>query len=149
MFHLESDWGSRGKNTNKIISLEGFGTLRGIKLLKFVFLCMAENENSKLYYSIGEITERYKIRPSALHFWEKQFPELKPRRNKKGNRFYTEEDIALLDMIYYLTKVKGYTLKGARERIKADRRNIERNAAVSATLLRVKEFLSELKDGLK
>ena len=110
---------------------------------------MAENENNKLYYSIGEITGRYKIRPSALHFWEKQFPELKPRRNKKGNRFYTEEDIRLLDMIYYLTKVKGYTLKGARERIKADRKNIERNAAVSATLLRVKEFLSELKDGLK
>mgnify|MGYP000934563821 FL=1 len=110
---------------------------------------MAENENSKLFYSIGEITERYKIRPSALHFWEKQFPELKPRRNKKGNRFYTEEDIVLLDMIYYLTKIKGYTLKGARERIKADRKNIERNAAVSATLLHVKEFLVGLKNELK
>lgn len=110
---------------------------------------MPENSDSKLYYSIGEITERYSIRPSALHFWEKQFPELKPRRNKKGNRFYTEEDIILLDMIYYLTKVKGYTLKGARERIKADRKTIERNAAISATLNHLRDFLTELKDSMK
>ncbi|MPM05151.1 hypothetical protein SDC9_51438 [bioreactor metagenome] len=110
---------------------------------------MPENSDSKLYYSIGEITERYKIRPSALHFWEKQFPELNPKRNKKGNRFYTEEDIVLLDMIYYLTKVKGYTLKGAKERIKADRKNIERNAAISATLNHLRDFLTELKDSMK
>ncbi len=110
---------------------------------------MSLNKDEKLYYSIGEITERYSIRPSALHFWEKQFPELKPRRNKKGNRFYTEEDLVLLDMIYYLTKVKGYTLKGARDHIKADRKNVERNAAISSTLQRLKSFLVELKDVLK
>lgn len=110
---------------------------------------MADTNDSKLFYSIGEITERYKIRPSALHFWEKQFPELKPRRNKKGNRFYTDEDILLLDMIYYLTKIKGYTLKGARERIKSDRKSIERNATIQTTLTRVKEFLVGLKSEMK
>jgi len=52
-------------------------------------------------------------------------------------------------LVYYLTKIKGYTLKGARERIKGDRKNVERNAAVSATLLRLKHFLVELKDELK
>jgi DNA-binding transcriptional MerR regulator len=107
---------------------------------------MDENKVSKLYYSIGEITRRYDIRPSTLHFWEKQFPELKPKRNKKGNRFYTEDDLRLLEMIYYLTKIKGYTLKGAREKIKSDRKAIERNAVIASTLINIKSFLSELND---
>ncbi len=110
---------------------------------------MTLTKDQKLFYSIGEVTERYGIKPSTLHFWEKQFSELKPRRNKKGNRFYTEDDIVLLDMIYYLTKVKGYTLKGAHERIKSDRKNIERHAAISATLKKLKHFLEELRDSIQ
>lgn len=109
---------------------------------------MAESKDSKLFYSIGEVTERYKVQPSTLHFWEKQFPELQPKRNKKGNRFYTEQDILLLDTIYYLTKEKGYTLKGARERLKADRKKLERSATIRSTLLRMREFLVEIKKEL-
>jgi len=110
---------------------------------------MSEPKDSKLFYSISELTERYSIKPSTLHFWEKQFTELKPKRNKKGNRFYSEGDIVLLDMIYYLTKVKGYTIKGAQDRIKTDRKNIERNAAIQTTLTRLKNFLVGLRDQMK
>lgn len=109
---------------------------------------MPENKDSKLFYSMGEVTDRYQIRPSTLHFWEKQFPELQPKRNKKGNRFYTEQDILLLDMIYYLTKEKGYTLKGARDRIKADRKKIENQATLHTTLIKLKEFLTLIKTNL-
>jgi DNA-binding transcriptional MerR regulator len=114
----------------------------------FVFLRMPENKDSKLFYSIGELTERYKVQPSTLHFWEKQFPELQPKRNKKGNRFYTEQDILLLDTIYYLTKDKGYTIKGARERLKTDRKKLERNATIRSTLVQMRDFLKELQKEL-
>lgn len=110
---------------------------------------MTLTKDQKLFYSIGEVTERYGIKPSTLHFWEKQFSELKPRRNKKGNRFYTEDDIVLLDMIYFLTKEKGFTLKGAREKIKADHKKTMQQAQLYQTLQKAREFLVSLRNELE
>ena len=104
---------------------------------------MQENDN-KLYYSISEVAEKYNIRPSTLHFWEKQFTNLKPKRNKKGNRFYTKENLELIDKIYFLVKKKGYTLKGAKDKINEDA-NSNSNAVITNSLIKIKELLIELK----
>ena len=72
----------------------------------------------KLYHPIGEVAEMLNVNPSLLRFWETEFPALKPHKNKKGTRFYTDDDIALLRQIYHLTRDCGYTLEGAREQLR-------------------------------
>lgn len=101
-------------------------------------------KSRKLFYSVHELCERYQVKPSTLHYWEKVFPMLKPRRTQKGNRLYTEEDILLLDMIYFLVKIKGYTLKGAREKLEQEKDQIKQKAFVFHTLLKIKVFLMKL-----
>ena len=77
-----------------------------------------ELPSEKLYYSIGEIAKYFDVNASLVRFWEKEFEILKPKKNKKGNRLFTQEDLKNLKVIYHLVKVKGYTLQGAKERLK-------------------------------
>lgn len=115
----------------------------------FSYLCtMAAPKYDKLFYSIGEVVKRYNIPVSTLHYWEKEFSELKPHRNKKGNRMYTEDDILLLDTIYFLVKEKGYTIKGAKDRLKADRVSQEKNARIRNSLLNMRALMLEMKESL-
>ena len=72
----------------------------------------------KLYFSIGEVADMLGVSQSLLRFWETEFDCIKPRKNKKGNRSYTEQDIKLLRNIYYYTKECGFTLEGAKEQLK-------------------------------
>jgi len=71
----------------------------------------------KLYYSISEVAEMFKVNQSNLRFWEKEFKELKPRRNEKGTRFYTPEDIQIIKQIIYLVNDQKLTLSGAKRRL--------------------------------
>lgn len=72
-----------------------------------------EKEIEKMYYTIGEVAQRFKVNTSHIRFWSKHFDAIKPVTNKKGNRLYTAADIEIIDRIYHLVKEKGYTLKGA------------------------------------
>ena len=72
----------------------------------------------KLYYSIGEVSEMLGEPQSVLRFWETEFNSLKPVKNKRGVRSYTEHDINLLRRIQYLTRQCGYTLEGARKQMR-------------------------------
>lgn len=69
----------------------------------------------KIYYSIGEVAALFKVNPSLIRFWEKEFSILKPKKNNKGNRIYTVNDIKKLTKIYELVKEKGMTLNGAKK----------------------------------
>lgn len=71
----------------------------------------------KLYYSISEVAEMFKIKQSNLRFWEKEFSTLKPKRNEKGTRFYTEKDIETIKQIIFLVNEQKLTLKGAKKKI--------------------------------
>ena len=73
---------------------------------------------SKLYYTIGEVASLLNENSSTLRFWEKEFPNLRPTKNAKGDRRYTESDIELLRRIQQLTRDAGYTLDGAREQLR-------------------------------
>jgi DNA-binding transcriptional MerR regulator len=72
-----------------------------------------EKEINKLYYTIGEVAQMFKVNTSHIRFWSKHFDAIKPATNKKGNRLYTPADIEIISRIYHLVKEKGYTLKGA------------------------------------
>jgi len=72
----------------------------------------------KRYYSIGEIAKAFHVNTSLIRFWEKEFDILKPKKNAKGNRMFTPEDLKNLKTIYHLVKEKGFTLEGAKDFLK-------------------------------
>ena len=110
---------------------------------------MADKEIiKKKYYSIGEVASMLDVKPSLIRFWETEFPQLKPRKNRKGNRVYTEKEIDQLKQIYYLVKERGYTLKGAKEKLKQNPKDLEYEQKTRETLLKVRGFLEELKNNL-
>ncbi|MFH1161462.1 MAG: MerR family transcriptional regulator [bacterium] len=102
----------------------------------------------KVYYSIGEVAELFEVNPSLIRFWEKEFDILKPKKNKKGNRLFTKSDLDNLRIIYHLVKERGYTLQGAKEKLRQNKEDVVRNVEIVDTLTRLKEFLTELKKEL-
>lgn len=75
-------------------------------------------ELEKLYYSIGEVAEMFDVNSSLIRFWEKEFPQLQPRKNSRGNRVYSRKDIELFRRIHMLVKEKGFTLDGAKNALR-------------------------------
>jgi DNA-binding transcriptional MerR regulator len=102
----------------------------------------------KIYYTIGEVAELFEVNASLIRFWENEFDILKPQKNKKGNRLFTKEDINKIRIIYHLVKEKGYTLQGARDKIKRNREDVEKQVEIIDSLQRIKSFLLELKNDL-
>ncbi len=76
-----------------------------------------EIESEKHYYSIGEVAKMFNLSISNIRFWEQEFEILKPKKNKKGDRFFTKQDVSNLKVIYHLLKEKGYTIEGARKKL--------------------------------
>ncbi|HZX62499.1 MAG TPA: MerR family transcriptional regulator [Bacteroidales bacterium] len=102
----------------------------------------------KIYYTIGEVAELFEVNASLIRFWETEFDFLSPQKNKKGNRLFTKEDINKIKIIYHLVKEKGYTLQGAREKIKRNKEDVEKQVEIIDSLQRIKSFLLELKSDL-
>ena len=108
-----------------------------------------EKEIEKLYYSIGEVAEIFNVAPSLIRFWESEFDIIKPKKNRKGNRQFTKEDIDSVRTIYHLVKVKGFTLQGAKEMIKNDSFAVKDKVELIDSLRSVRRFLVELRDKLQ
>ena len=104
-------------------------------------------ENSKLYYSIGEVASMLEVAPSVLRFWETEFDCIHPVKNRRGTRSYTAHDIDLLRRIHYLTRDCGYTLEGAREQLRL-RPLDDPKMEVIQQLQEVRSFLVNLKESL-
>ena len=107
-----------------------------------------EKETFKLYYSIGEVSEILGVNPSLLRFWEKEFEVIKPAKNKKGNRIYKDIDLKNLKLIHYLVKERGFTLEGAKKKLKENPKELEEKTDLIETLNGVKSLLLELKASL-
>jgi len=107
-----------------------------------------EREINKLYYTMGEVTEMFDVNASQIRFYEKEFDILQPKKNKKGNRLFTQEDISNLKIIFSLVKDKGYTLQGAREYLRSNKTEAKENQRVVDSLERLKYFLLEVRDSL-
>lgn len=102
----------------------------------------------KLYYSIGEVAELFDVRTSLIRFWEKEFDILQPQKNKKGNRLFTQQDISNLRLIYHLVKERGFTLQGAKDKLRQNRDDVEKRVEIVDSLFQIRGFLEELKNDL-
>jgi DNA-binding transcriptional MerR regulator len=102
----------------------------------------------KVYYTIGEVAELFEVNPSLIRFWEKEFDILKPTKNKKGNRLFTKKDLDNLRIIYHLVKERGYTLQGAREKLKNNKEDVEHKVEIIDSLQQIRRYLQEIRDEL-
>ena len=102
----------------------------------------------KLYYSIGEVAKAFDVNASLIRFWEKEFTVIQPKKNAKGTRRFTPEDIRNLELIYHLVKERGFTLEGAKTHLKEGKKEILSNFDVIRKLESVKAHLLEIKGDL-
>lgn len=107
-----------------------------------------EKEIEKLYYSIGEVAELFNVAPSLIRFWESEFDIIKPKKNRKGNRQFTREDIDNVRTIYHLVKEKGFTLQGAKEVLRNDTQAVRDKMDMIDSLKKVRSFLIEMRENL-
>jgi len=108
-----------------------------------------EQKVEKLFYSIGEVAAMFKVNTSLIRFWEKEFDIIKPKKNKKGNRLFTKEDIENFHIIFHLVKEKGMTLKGAKLKLKENREDAIHNFEVIQSLKDIKAFVCEHKQDME
>ena len=108
-----------------------------------------EKEIEKIYYSIGEVAEQLNVAPSLIRFWESEFELIQPKKNRKGNRQFTKEDIDHVRTIYHLVKQKGFTLQGAKEMLKNDTQAVRDKMEIYESLKKIRQFLVEVRDKLQ
>lgn len=107
-----------------------------------------EKPIEKLYYSIGEVAKIFDVNVSLIRFWEKEFDILKPKKNKKGNRMFTPKDLKNLKIIFHLVKERGFTLEGAKKKLKENKSDTIDNIEIVNRLKKVKKFLLEIVEEL-
>ncbi|PQB03615.1 MerR family transcriptional regulator [Aureitalea marina] len=102
----------------------------------------------KRYYGIGEVARAFDVNTSLIRFWEKEFDILQPKKNAKGNRKFTPEDIRNLELIYHLVKERGFTLEGAKVHLQQHKKGtldkfdlIRKLQGIKSELLKIKESL--------
>lgn len=107
-----------------------------------------EHAIEKKYYTIGEVATKFEVATSLIRFWETEFSTINPKKNKRGNRQFTKEDIEQLKLVYHLVKEKGYTLQGAKDIIYQQKTKASSNLEAIESLKKVKDFLINLKQNL-
>ena len=99
---------------------------------------------SKQYYTMGEVAEMFRVNQSLLRFWESEFNIIQPKKNKKGDRYFRPIDIKNLHLIYHLLRQRKYTIEGAKDFLKKNKK-VEEKFELIKKLEQIKSFLLELK----
>jgi len=107
-----------------------------------------EELQQKLYYSISEVSGWFNITTSQLRFWERQFSVLKPRKNRKGDRLFRQEDIQNIKIIHYLLRHRKFSIEGAKDYFKSNKHKTEFGLQLQESLTSLKSFLLEIKANL-
>ena len=115
-----------------------------------------ETDITKLYYTIGEVSEMFDVNASLIRFWENEFEVLSPKKNNKGNRLFTAEDITNLKLIYNLVREQGLTLEGAKKYLRENKKAVKHElradkaqfTEIEKKLKHIKNVLVELKTKL-
>ncbi|HVA97969.1 MAG TPA: MerR family transcriptional regulator [Bacteroidia bacterium] len=107
-----------------------------------------ETETVKLYYTIGEVAKMFNVNTSLIRFWEKEFDIIKPQKNKKGNRLFTQKDVDNFHVIYHLVKERGFTLSGAKAKVLGNKQDTIDTVEIVKSLTNVRQFLVELRSKL-
>lgn len=113
-----------------------------------LFATFVPMSDSKLYYAIGEVARMFEVNTSLIRFWEKEFDIIKPKKNKKGNRLFTKQDVDNFHIIFHLVKERGYTLDGAKKKLKDNKDDTIQNVEIVKSLQKIKGFLIDLKEEL-
>lgn len=104
---------------------------------------------SKQYYSIGDVGNMFRMNPTLIRTWSNEFEHLlQPKKNKKGDRYFRPQDVKTLHLIYHLIRVRKFTLEGAKEHLKMQKKKTENQFAVIQSLNGFRAFLLELKQNL-
>jgi len=103
----------------------------------------------KIYYSIGEISKILKLNTSLIRFWEKEFEIIKPKKNLRGNRVFTKNDLENIRLIHHLLKEKKYTIQGAKKKIRENKDGAKKNLAIIQNLKDIRNDLTKIRDELK
>jgi DNA-binding transcriptional MerR regulator len=102
----------------------------------------------KHFYTIGEVADMFDVKPSLIRFWEKEFDNITPHKNNKGNRLFTLDSIKEIELVFHLVKKKGMTLKGAKQKIKQNREDCVQEHEIIKKLNSIKSLLLEIKEEL-
>lgn len=102
----------------------------------------------KMFYSIGEVAQMFEENTSLIRYWEKEFDIIKPKKNKKGNRMFTATDLENLKIIHHLVKERGFTLEGAKKKMRENKQDVINEQEIIDHLQKVKSFLIDLKNTL-
>jgi DNA-binding transcriptional MerR regulator len=111
-------------------------------------MSFSKNPTEKLFYQIGEVSKDLNVNVSLIRFWEKEFDILNPKKNKKGNRLFTQKDFDNLKIIYHLVKERGFTLEGAKKKLKENKEGKIDNLSIIRHLKEIRGFLVNLKQEL-
>jgi len=104
--------------------------------------------SERLYYTIGEVAKMFDVNTSLIRFWEKEFDIIQPKKNKKGNRLFTPQDVDNFHVIYHLVKERGFTLQGAQDKLNENKSDVVDKVEVVKSLQNIKSFLEDLKNEL-
>ena len=112
---------------------------------------MAYNPNKELkkYYGIAEVAEQFNVAESLLRFWEKEFPNIKPKKSGRGVRMYTKEDIEEVRLVYNLVKIRGMKLAAAKQVLSKNRKAASDASEIIERLQSIKAELQEISRELK
>jgi len=110
---------------------------------------MENNQIKKLYYSIGEVAEMTDLKPYVLRYWETEFPQLRPSKNRAGNRKYRESDIELLFHIKDLLYTQKYTIEGARQQLEHQEGNADGQQEEHEEVIEIRKAIEQIKLGLR
>ena len=102
----------------------------------------------KQYYSISEVAQMFRVNTSLIRFWENEFDILKPKKNRKGDRLFRPEDIHHLRLIYYLLRERKFTIEGARQKLKENKKLAMKQFEMVQSLVNIRNFLLALKESL-
>lgn len=108
-------------------------------------MVLKKDKNLKLYFSISEVAKMFDINESTLRYWEKEFDVIRPRKTESGARFYKQEDIDSVRLIYHLLKERGMTIAGAKQKLKDNKETTIRQEEIVNRLKKIKEELLGIK----
>lgn len=112
-------------------------------------LMIQTQELTKLYYSIGEVAAMFEVNTSLIRFWEKEFKTIQPKKNRKGNRMFTPKDIEQFQVIYHLLKERGFTIEGAKKKLKDNKEETFNATELVNKLQYVRSELEKIKKQLE
>ncbi len=108
-----------------------------------------DKEIEKMYFTISEVAKQFNVAASLIRFWETEFEILKPKKTTKGNRLYTKKDIENFRLVYHLVKEKGFTLDGAKKKLKeGNTKSVDTQSEIISHLKNIKSFLKTMHDEL-